>query len=67
MVGKNIKQKQKILYLTQKFSERFLFKKLKNFKISGSIGGSGEKDKLSYMSLVYQIQNGRKTGYNDWC
>lgn len=41
------------------------FQKLKDFKISGCIGGSGEKDKLSYTSLAYQIQNGRKAGYSD--
>ena len=31
-------------------------------KISDSIRGSGEKDKLCYTSLTYQIQNGRKAG-----
>ena len=31
--------------------------------MSDGIGGSGEKDKLSYTSLTYQIQNGRKDGY----
>ena len=46
-------------------SEMFCLQKLKYFKISGSIGRSGEKDKLSYTNLVYQIQNGRKAGYND--
>ena len=34
--------------------------KLKDFKISGSIGNVGEKDKLSYTSLVYQIENAKK-------
>lgn len=46
-------------------NENFCLQKLKDFKISGCIGGSGEKDKLSYTSLAYQIQNGRKAGYND--
>ena len=46
-------------------SEAFCLQKLKDFKISGCIGGSGEKDKLSYTSLAYQIQNGRKAGYSD--
>ena len=45
-------------------SEMFCLQKLKDFKISGSIGRSGEKDKLSYTSLAYQIQNGRKAGYD---
>ena len=46
-------------------NETFCLQKLKDFKISGCIGGSGEKDKLSYTSLAYQIQNGRKAGYSD--
>ena len=46
-------------------SEMFCLQKLKDFKISCNIGRSGEKDKLSYTSLAYQIQNGRKAGYND--
>ena len=50
---------------SQNSIEIFCLQKLKSFKISGSIGGSGKKDKLSYTSLVYQIQNGRKACYND--
>ena len=46
-------------------SEMFCLQKSKDFKISGSIRRSGEKEKLSYTSLVYQIQNDRKAGYND--
>ena len=46
-------------------SEMFCLQNLKDFKISCNIGRSGEKDKLSYTSLTYQIQNGRKAGYND--
>ena len=46
-------------------NEMFCLLKLKDFKISGSIGSSGEKDKLSYTSLAYQIQNGSKADYND--
>ena len=38
---------------------------LKNFKRNGSIGGPGEKDKLLYTSLVYQIQNGRTAGFSE--
>ena len=37
----------------QNSNEMFCLQKLKDFKISGSIGGSGEKDKLSYTSLAY--------------
>jgi hypothetical protein len=37
--------------------------KLKELKISGTIGGVGEKDRLSYTSLSYQIANARKLGY----
>ena len=39
--------------------------KLKDFKISGSIGGVGEKDKLSFTSLCYQISNAQKVGYSN--
>ena len=42
----------------------FDFKKLKDFKISGTIGGPGEKDKLSYSSLSYQIQSGIAMGFS---
>ena len=31
--------------------------KLCKFKIDGKIEASGEKDKLTFMSLIYQIQN----------
>lgn len=36
--------------------------KLTTFKINGSIGSPGQKDKLSYTSLSYQITNGRDEG-----
>ena len=39
--------------------------RLRNIKISGVIGGVGEKDKLSYSSLSYQLWNGKKLGYSD--
>ena len=45
-------------------NEIFCLQKLQDFKISGYIGRSGEKD-LSYTSSAYQIQNGEKAGYND--
>jgi hypothetical protein len=39
--------------------------RLKDFKISGMIGGIGEKDQLSYSSLLYQMLNGKKLVYSD--
>ena len=41
------------------------FQKLKELKINGKIGGVGEKDKLSYISLSYQISNAKKLGYSE--
>lgn len=41
------------------------FEKLKELKINGKIGGVGEKDKLSYISLSYQISNAKKLGYSE--
>ena len=41
----------------------FDVQKLKDFKISGIIGGGEKKDGLSYSSLSYQISNGLKQGY----
>ena len=43
----------------------FDIQKLKDLKISGTIGGGGDKDKLSYTSLSFQIQNAKKVGYSD--
>lgn len=40
-----------------------LLVKVRNFKISGIIAGKGE-NKLSYTSLLYQIENGRRQGYS---
>ena len=39
--------------------------RLRDFKINGSIGGPGERDKLSYTSLAYQIQNGQNAGFSE--
>ena len=36
--------------------------KFREFKIHGTVGEPEQKDKLSYMSLSYQIQNGKKEG-----
>ena len=41
-------------------SEIFCLQKLKDFKIRGSIGRSGEKSRLFYTILVYQIQKWQK-------
>ena len=38
---------------------------LKDFKINGSIGGPGDRDKLLYTSLAYQIQNGQTAGFSE--
>ena len=38
---------------------------LKDLKISGTIGGVSEKDKLSWLSLSYQIENAKKLGYSE--
>ena len=37
----------------------------KELKINGRIGGIGEKDRLSYGSLSYQIKDAQKMGYSD--
>ena len=39
--------------------------KMKDLKISGVIGGSSEKDKLSFSSLLYQIKNAQERGYSE--
>ena len=38
--------------------------KLREFKISGSIGGDGQKDTLSYASLAFQMKRGKDDGYS---
>ena len=43
----------------------FDVKKLKDFKINGTIGGTEKEGKLAYSSLLYQIQNGQKLKYED--
>lgn len=37
----------------------------REFKINGQIGGGGQKDKLSYTSLVHQIDSGLRKGYSE--
>ena len=38
---------------------------LRELKINGTIGGSPEKDSLSYTGLSFQIENARKQGYSE--
>lgn len=38
---------------------------LKEFKILGKIGHAGQKERLTFTSLNYQIENGIKKGYTD--
>ena len=38
------------------------FHRLRDFKIHGSVGGPDQKDKLSYVSLSYQISNAKSEG-----
>ena len=37
----------------------------KDFKIRGIIGNSGQKDRISFISLTNQINDGRTAGYSD--
>ena len=39
--------------------------RMKELKINGRIGGIGEKDRISYVSLSYQIGNAKKMGYSE--
>lgn len=39
--------------------------RMKDFKISGVVGGKTGKDNLKFSGLSYQIMNGRKLGYSD--
>ena len=63
----NIKTEKKKNSVTEKVKRKPLFdvQKLKDFKISGTIGGPEKKDSLSFSSLSYQISNGLKQGYSE--
>ena len=37
----------------------------KDFKIRGIIGNSGQKDRINFVSLAHQINDGRTAGYSD--
>lgn len=39
--------------------------KIRDFKISGSIGTPGQKDRLTYLSLSYQINSADKQGFSE--
>jgi hypothetical protein len=45
---------------TKSGSKSFKYSKLKDFKISGSIGAPGQKDKLNYSSLKFQIETAKE-------
>ena len=45
--------------------DTFQIHKFRDFKINGLIGNPGQKDKLSYSSLSYQMQNGRERGFSE--
>ena len=48
---------------SSKNETRVDYVKLKDFKISGSIGGKG--DSLSFSSLLYQVDCGKRAGYSE--
>ena len=37
----------------------------KDFKVRGIIGNSGQKDRISFVSLTHQINDGQTAGYSD--
>ena len=41
------------------------FIKFKEYKINGKIGTPGQKDMLTFSSLIFQINNGLKKGYSE--
>ena len=41
------------------------FIKFKEYKINGKIGTPGQKDRLTFSSLIFQINNGLKKGYSE--
>ena len=51
--------------ITKRPQEKLTTYRYKDFKISGSIGSEGQKDKLTYSSLAYQINNGVKKGFSE--
>ena len=50
---------------TELISKELISKWKKDLKISGSIGLPGQKDKITFSSLAYQIENALKKGYKD--
>ena len=40
-------------------------RKFREFKINGKIGTPGQKEKLSFMSLIYQMNSGLEKGYSE--
>ena len=41
------------------------FIKFKEYKINGKIGTLGQKDRLIFSRLIFQINNGLKNGYSE--
>ena len=39
--------------------------KIKDFKIDGIIGNAGSKDRITYCSLMYQVENAKKMRFSD--
>ena len=42
-----------------------IFIKFKEYKIHDKIGTSGQKNRLTFSSLIFQINNGLKKGYSE--
>ena len=62
-VSTNSEQQNQSYHLPIRSS--YNLQRLKDFKINGSIEGPGKRDKFSYTSLAYQIQNGRTAGFSE--
>ena len=43
---------------------KITFQRLREFKINGTIGNVGQKDTLSYISLSFQMKQGKESGYS---
>ena len=60
-----IKKKDIVLEKKESITSEVISKWKKDLKISGSIGLPGQKDKITFSSLAYQIENALKKGYED--
>ena len=50
---------------TPVMSTKTSFEKLREFKINGTIGSTSKNDNISFTSLLYQMEKGRKSGRSD--